>query len=92
MNNTFNKNDIVIGGEYKHIYGGRYRVDDIKLDATGYEEKGEVGYTVCYTQLENGEKFPAGTKWHRLLQDFLGYVKIEGEIKKKFELIMNSKK
>jgi len=62
---------VVIGANYEHCEGGRYRVLSVDLDATHYEETGQVKPVVRYEQLYQG-KFPPGTVWVRDLADFLG--------------------
>ncbi len=83
--------DLIIWGKYKHFPDwGIYRVDNVKLDATGYEETWKIWKTVLYTQLTDGEKYLAWTEWTRKLEDFVnGVVKINWEVKDKFELIID---
>lgn len=53
--------NVIIGEIYKHRLGIRYRIEEILLDATGYEKTGKLSKTIIYVQLDEG-KFPAGTK------------------------------
>ena len=70
---------IKTGTTYLHVPSGkRYRVIDLLPDATGYEKTHEVGESVRYEQLDDGEKFPAGTIWVRRVEDFLGKTIVDG--------------
>ena len=53
----------------KNLSGIKYKINNILLDATGYEEGIEPKKTILYTQLDAG-KFPVGTLWVREEQDF----------------------
>lgn len=64
------RNDVVIGGIYRHESGIKYRVDKLLLDATGFESSDNLTDYVLYTQLQDG-KFPKGTQWVRSKEDFL---------------------
>ena len=85
--NEMIKNGVIIGARYEHCDGGSYRVLSVDLDATHYEETGEVKPIVRYEQLYQG-KFPPGTVWLRDLTDFLGTTEVHG--KEKFTLITGS--
>ncbi|MFC1653886.1 GNAT family N-acetyltransferase [Patescibacteria group bacterium] len=80
---------VVIGGEYEHCEGGRYRVLGVELNATGYEEGNPIAPVVRYEQLYDGG-YPKGTIWTRDLSDFQGTVDKAGEIVK-FSLIFTKK-
>jgi hypothetical protein len=71
--------EVKLDTEYTHTpSGGRYRTIELLPDATGYESTGKVGESVRYTQLDKGEKYPAGTVWVRSTKDFLGTTTVEG--------------
>jgi hypothetical protein len=64
---------IIVGEEYLHEHGRRYRVESIDiLDATGYEDGRIPEPYIMYTQLEKGV-YPAGKRWVRLKSDFLAH-------------------
>lgn len=57
------------GIEYTHIKLGKFRVDEIILDASGYEAGEKPRPMVVYTQLGEGQ-YPPGTKWVKSLEEF----------------------
>jgi hypothetical protein len=49
----------------------RYRVEELLLNLTGYERLHNLGSkAVVYSQLEDGELFPEGTRYVRSEEDF----------------------
>ena len=93
------KKDIVLGNPaerpikegqiWRHIDGPTYRVDEIDKeprDTTFYESHGVLARTVRYTQLEDGENFPAGTVWKRPDIIFVGGVMANGQVEINFTL------
>ena len=62
---------IKIGETYKHSSGTTYHIDELIHSAEGYEESGLLPEAVIYTQLENGEVMPAGTRYTRTVSNFL---------------------
>lgn len=61
---------IVVGAEYVHEHGLKYRVESIDVhDVTGYEDGTAPEPFVIYTQLEAGS-YPAGKRWVRSQSDF----------------------
>jgi hypothetical protein len=69
---------VKIGEIYQHSSGTTYRVDEVLLSAENYETTGELPEAVVYTQLQDGEIMPAGTRYVRSLNDFSkNFVKIE---------------
>ena len=70
------------GQVWRHKEGPTYRVDKIAkeaLDATFYESDGVLARLVTYTQLEDGEKYPAGTEWTRPDVIFVGGTEVNGQ-------------
>ncbi len=82
--------DVIIGWTYKHVGGHRYRVLEILNDATWYEWNWNAWKTVKYIQLDKWN-FPAWTVWHRRLEDFQWVVEVGWEVRKIFELIMETR-
>lgn len=55
---------------YVHESGMEYEVVDFGIDATGYEETGEVGKEVVwYRQIDAGH-YPSGQMWSREVESF----------------------
>lgn len=81
-------NEIVIGGVYDHVSGSTsYRVDGVITRAENYETGGRLTQDVVYTQLDDGEVNPAGTRYTRSLGQFLlGTVEVNGEQRPIFTL------
>jgi hypothetical protein len=81
-------NGIVIGGIYDHVSGSTsYRVDEVLTRAEGYETGEPLTQDVIYTQLNDGEINPAGTRYTRSLGQFtLGTVEVNGEQRPIFTL------
>ncbi|MCL5125337.1 MAG: hypothetical protein M1511_12730 [Deltaproteobacteria bacterium] len=80
-----NKRKIVPGGRYKYyIPPTEYVVNEIIMDATREESTGKLPQTVIYTQVIAGV-YPIGTRYARRLDDFLGKVKKDGKLVKKFD-------
>jgi hypothetical protein len=76
---------IIVGGVYRHFKGDNkiYRVIRIARDCDNPERE-----IVVYEQLYKDEKFPRGTLWVRILEDFLGDKIFEdGRKVKRFELV-----
>lgn len=56
---------------YRHPSGTTYRVDELLWSAEGYEESGLLPEAVVYTQLQDGEIMPTGTRYTRTVTNFL---------------------
>ncbi|QQR84027.1 hypothetical protein IPJ72_02420 [Candidatus Peregrinibacteria bacterium] len=69
-NNSISAPQVIVGAEYRHTEGIKYRVDSVLLNATGYESGAELRQFVLYTQLVAGH-YPVGTQWVREESDFL---------------------
>ena len=65
------ESNIKVGEIYAHSGGTTYRVDGLLWSAEGYEENGSLPKAVIYTQLEDGEIMPAGTRYTRSEINFL---------------------
>lgn len=64
---------IIVGAEYVHEHGLRYRVESVDVhDATGYEDGKTPEPIVIYTQLEAGS-YPSGKRWVRSKSDFCAH-------------------
>jgi hypothetical protein len=64
---------IVVGAEYVHEHGLRYRVESVDVhDVTGYEDGNVPELFVIYTQLEAGS-YPFGKRWVRSQSDFCAH-------------------
>jgi len=82
------KREVIIGERYRHcgVSNIEYIVDNIVIDATGYEETGSLGKAVIYRQVVAGI-YPVGTIYSRSVEDFLGQTVCEGRLVNKFELV-----
>lgn len=60
-----------VGEIYTHNSGTTYRIDELLLSAENYETTGELPEAVIYTQLQDGEIMPAGTKYTRTITNFM---------------------
>lgn len=60
-----------VGEVYRHSSGTTYRVDELLRSAEDYENTGELPEAVVYTQLQEGEVMPAGTRYTRTVVDFM---------------------
>lgn len=75
--------EVVVQGVYRHPSGTTYRVDDLLIDTTGYEERHDLTRkVVLYTQLDKGE-YPAGSRWVRSVEDFLSVFTYTGQKEEK---------
>lgn len=64
--------EVLTGQVYIHDDGGlRYAAMELLQDLTGYETAHNLGKkAVHYIQLQDGEVFPAGTRFVRAEEDF----------------------
>jgi hypothetical protein len=73
---------VQVGETYRHNSGTTYRIDEMLFSAENYETTSELPEAVIYTQLQDGEVKPAGTRYVRTLNDFLkNFVKVEPKSK-----------
>lgn len=77
------RNRIPTESVWDYVDGGSYKVIEVQLNATGYEETHEVGIVVIYEQLVAGS-FPAGQIWVRNVTDFEASLIRDGKEHKKF--------
>ena len=68
---NFGDSIIKVGEIYKHSSGTTYRIDELLWSADGYEESSILPEAVIYTQLEDGEIMPIGTRYTRTVTNFL---------------------
>lgn len=75
----------------RHDEGLLYRVDDLRQSTIGYEKAHELGGAIInYTQLQDGQKFPAGTKYGKDEAGFRDHftVEPESETSREFERLV----
>lgn len=66
-----NNREIIIDGIYNGNHGIKYRVDETLPNAEYFEHTGKLSRDVIYTQLDDGELMPAGTRYRRSEAEFL---------------------
>lgn len=66
------REEIIPGVTYIHYKGGNYRVLTIARDSEDPDRE-----IVVYESLSECKGFPAGTRWTRGIDDFLGIVDLE---------------